>query len=96
VSEISKDKLRKALELIAKNFKALETELVVHQLVIRALKAQFSDLDDSLELARKNPEILQKMDKKYEEILKSWNIQLDQMKSVDEFFRAWNPEGPIN
>jgi chromosome segregation ATPase len=96
MSEIDKEKVKQFFEILLKEFKTLETELVAHRKVIEALKRQYSDLDDSLELARKNPDILRAMDKKYEGILKSWNSQLDQMKSVDEFFREWKPKGPIN
>lgn len=96
MSEISKDKLREVFAVILKDFKALDTELLVHQTVIRALRVQFSDIDKSLEITRKNPDVLQAIDRKYDKILESWNKQLDRMKSVSEFFQEWKPQGPIN
>ena len=96
MTEIDKDKIKATLDLILKDFKTLETELVAHQEIIKGFKTQFSDLDDCLELMRKNPAILQAMNRKYDEIRNTWHKDLDLMKSVDEFFQAWKPLGPIN
>jgi hypothetical protein len=93
---IEKEKLVKTFDIILDNFKKLETELLVHRTVIEALKPIFSDLDESLERARKNPILLGTIDKKYEEMRQSCLQRLDLMESVSEFVASWKPTGPIN
>jgi fatty acid/phospholipid biosynthesis enzyme len=95
-NDVQKEKIIKAFDFILDAFKKLETELLAHQAVILALKTQISDLDQSLEFARKSPAVLQMIEKKYEQIRQSAHSQLDSMESVSQFFLEWNPAGPLN
>jgi hypothetical protein len=95
MSEINKEDAKKFLKMVLETLKSMETELAVHQHVVRGLKNQFSDLDECLKMLRGNADILRAMDEKYDAILKSWVQNLDQMKSVSKFLRDWKPKDAL-
>jgi hypothetical protein len=95
---MNKDKAKAFFELILKDFKAMETELIVRGKIIEGLERQFriSDIKDVYKLMQENPSILQTMNEKYDDLRSTYHKQIDSMISVDEFLEAWKPTGPIN
>jgi uncharacterized protein (DUF3084 family) len=94
--EIPPEKLRALFDLFLEHMRKVETELAAHQLVLTALKTEYSDIEDTVDMARKNPAIAEKMDKKYAALRQRFQSQLGSMRSVYEFLEKWTPEGPVN
>lgn len=85
--------------VLLKNLKNLETELVAHRLVFRAVHQMgiIPDLDAALQAAKNKA--AEGKDEKYEKALETFGRIADQAdleKEISEFLKSWNPEGPAN
>jgi hypothetical protein len=95
---VDKEKYKRLIQQFFESFKALEKELTAHQMVILSLKTQFSDLDESLEVARNSPLLERQMYEKYDVVLEKLLKLIDEAAADQDLFRLfqeWKPKGPI-
>lgn len=97
--EIDRRKFRNSIIKVMTGFKQLETELLAHRLLVHALNFQYSDVEETLEVARNSVQVQEMMRQKYDVPLEAVLKRFDESSPGQDLFgwiQEWKPSGPID